>query len=129
VLVMYGGLIVEEGPTEAVLQRRKHPYTELLLSAVPDPKVTVTVSGLTDASEPPKVVNPKEGCRFQPRCPYAIAECETVTPQLRMLGVDHLAACHVAKPDTSEQIAGGIGSAAGNGSADPEASPASSLPL
>jgi peptide/nickel transport system ATP-binding protein len=128
VLVMYGGHIVEEGPTEAVLQRRKHPYTELLLSAVPDPKVTVTVSGLTDASEPPKVVNPKEGCRFQPRCPYAIAECETVTPQLRVLGVDHLAACHVAKPDSGEQIAGGIGSAAVNGSSDPAASAASSQP-
>jgi peptide/nickel transport system ATP-binding protein len=115
VLVMYAGHIVEQGPTEAVLQRPKHPYTELLLSAVPDPKVTVTVSGLTDASEPPKVVDPKEGCRFQPRCPYAIAECRTITPQLRVLGVSHLAACHVAKPDTEEQLATAIGS----GSRDP----------
>jgi peptide/nickel transport system ATP-binding protein len=114
VLVTYAGHIVEQGPTEEVLQRPKHPYTELLLSAVPDPKVTVTVSGLTDASEPPKVVDPKEGCRFQPRCPYAVVECETVTPRLRVLGVAHLAACHVAKTDTQESLAG-TPSAVGNG--------------
>jgi len=127
VLVMYAGHIVEQGPTEDVLQRPKHPYTELLLSAVPDPKVTVTVSGLTDASEPPKVVDPKAGCRFQPRCPYAVAECETVTPQLRVLGVGHLAACHVAKTDYQEQLVTAV-SDAGNDVVDP-APPAASSPL
>jgi len=99
VVVMYAGSIVEEGPTEDVLQHPKHPYTQLLVSAVPDPKTPLTASGPSDASEPPKVVDPKEGCRFQPRCPYAIAECETVTPQLRTVGVTHLTACHVARSD------------------------------
>ncbi len=105
VLVMYAGHLVEEGPTEDVIQRPKHPYTQLLLSAVPDPRAPLGVSDAADVGEPPKVVNPKEGCRFQPRCPYAIAECETVTPLLRDIGPRRLVACHVAEADVGEPAA------------------------
>ena len=103
VLVMYAGHLVEEGPTEVVLQRPKHPYTQLLLSAVPDPRAELGVADKTDVGEPPKVIDPGEGCRFRARCPYAIARCETETPLLRVLGERHLAACHVARSDFSEQ--------------------------
>jgi peptide/nickel transport system ATP-binding protein len=99
VLVMYAGHLVEEGPTEDVLQRPKHPYTQLLLSAVPDPRAELGVADKTDVGEPPKVVDPGEGCRFRARCPYAIARCDTETPRLRVLGQRHRAACHVAEPD------------------------------
>ncbi len=99
VLVMYAGHLVEEGPTEDVIQRPKHPYTQLLLSAVPDPRAPLSVSDTTDAGEPPKVVDPKEGCRFRARCPYAIARCETETPLLRPLESKRLVACHVAEAD------------------------------
>jgi peptide/nickel transport system ATP-binding protein len=99
VLVMYGGHLVEEGATEDVLQRPKHPYTQLLLSAVPDPRAPLGLSDAADVGEPPRVVNPEEGCRFQPRCPLAIARCESETPLLRDLGAGRLAACHVAEPD------------------------------
>jgi len=99
IFVMYAGHLVEQGRTEEVLQRSKHPYTQLLLSAVPDPRAPLSVGSATDVGEPPKVVNPAEGCRFQPRCPYAVAECATATPRLRELGPNHLAACHVARPD------------------------------
>jgi oligopeptide/dipeptide ABC transporter ATP-binding protein len=95
VLVMYAGHLVEEGPTEDVLQRPKHPYTQLLLSAVPDPRAPVDLSAAAGVGEPPRVVDPKEGCRFRPRCPYAIARCETETPLLRELGSRRVA-CHVA---------------------------------
>jgi len=105
VLVMYGGHLVEEGPTEDVIQRPKHPYTQLLLSAVPDPRAPLGVSDAADVGEPPKVVNPKEGCRFRARCPYAIAECETVTPLLRDIGPRRLVACHVAEADVGEPVA------------------------
>jgi len=105
VLVMYAGHLVEEGPVEAVIQRPKHPYTQLLLSAVPDPRAPLGVSDAADVGEPPKVVNPKEGCRFRPRCPYAIAECETVTPLLRDIGPGRLVACHVARADVGEPAA------------------------
>ena len=95
VLVMYAGHLVEEGTTEDVLQHPKHPYTQLLLSSVPDPRAPIDLSTSADVGEPPKVVDPTEGCRFRPRCPYAIARCETETPRLRELGTRRVA-CHVA---------------------------------
>jgi peptide/nickel transport system ATP-binding protein len=102
VLVMYAGHLVEEGPTEDVIQRPKHPYTQLLVSAVPDPRAELGVDS-ADVGEPPKVINPTEGCRFRGRCPYRIETCETVTPLLRPLGPRRLAACHVAEPDAEAQ--------------------------
>jgi peptide/nickel transport system ATP-binding protein len=105
VLVMYAGHLVEEGPVEDVIQRPKHPYTQLLLSAVPDPRAPLDVSAEADVGEPPKVINPKEGCRFRSRCPYAIVDCETVTPLLRDIGPRRLVACHVAQADVGEPAA------------------------
>jgi peptide/nickel transport system ATP-binding protein len=107
-VVMYAGNIVETGPTEDVLHNPKHPYTQLLLSAVPDPRAPLSVTAQTDRGEPPKVINPKPGCRFAPRCPLAIDICETVDPQTRLLGVNHSAACHVATadPDTPKVAVG-----------------------
>jgi oligopeptide/dipeptide ABC transporter ATP-binding protein len=96
VLVMYAGHLVEEGATEDVLQQPKHPYTQLLVSAVPDPRAELRLADSRDVGEPPKVVDPKPGCRFRPRCPLAIARCETETPQLRELSDGRRVACHVA---------------------------------
>jgi len=96
VLVMYAGHLVEEGATEDVLQRPKHPYTQLLLSAVPDPRGELGLADSRDIGEPPKVVNPQPGCRFRARCPLAIARCESETPLLRELGDGRRVACHVA---------------------------------
>jgi len=95
VLVMYAGHLVEEGATEDVLHRPKHPYTRLLLSAVPDPHGELGMADARDVGEPPKVVNPTPGCRFRPRCPLAIAKCDTVTPELRELADGRRVACHV----------------------------------
>jgi peptide/nickel transport system ATP-binding protein len=97
VLVMYGGHLVEQGPAEEVLQSPAHPYTQLLLSAVPDPRAELRLADAADVGEPPKVVDPPEGCRFRARCPLAVATCETVTPRLREIGNDRLVACHVAE--------------------------------
>ena len=99
IIVMYAGHVVEVGPTEQLLTDPRHPYTKLLLSAVPDPRTPLDEFATVDAGEPPKVVDPKPGCRFQPRCPYAIEECKTVTPQLGEVAPDQLAACHVALAD------------------------------
>ncbi len=96
VIVMYAGHVVEIGPTEQLLSGPRHPYTRLLLSAAPDPRAPLDSSGASDAGEPPKVVDPSPGCRFQPRCRYAIEECRTVTPRLGEVAPSHLAACHVA---------------------------------
>jgi peptide/nickel transport system ATP-binding protein len=105
-IVMYAGQIAESGPIEAVLTTPKHPYTQLLLSAVPDPMAPL--SQVTDRGEPPQVVDPAPGCRFRWRCPLAIDTCSSVTPVLAELhtlaggsvpagGQSHSVACHVAQ--------------------------------
>ena len=98
-IVMYAGHIAEAGPVEEVLARPRHPYTQLLLSAVPDPRAELHVSEETDMGEPPRVIDPTPGCRFRWRCPLAIDECSQVTPELRLLLPGHQAACHVATAD------------------------------
>jgi len=109
VIVMYAGHIVEVGPTEQVLASPRHPYTQLLLSAVPDPRAPLDETGSTDAGEPPKVVNPLPGCRFQPRCPYAIEECRHVTPELGDVAPGQQVACHVALAAVRNISAVGVG--------------------
>ncbi len=96
-IVMYAGQIAESGPVEEILANPKHPYTQLLLSAVPDPRAPLGVDAETDRGEPPKVINPTPGCRFRWRCPVAIEMCETITPALLSIADGHEAACHVAQ--------------------------------
>jgi peptide/nickel transport system ATP-binding protein len=99
ILVMYAGQIVEQGPVEQVLQEPLHPYTQLLLSAVPDPasfgegrRIEVR-KGLASAA-----IDPPEGCRFVSRCPIAIPICSQVTPPLVEAQPDQSARCHVTAP-------------------------------
>ncbi len=96
-IIMYAAMIAESGPVEEVLANPKHPYTQLLLSAVPDPRAPLGVSAETDRGEPPKVIDPAPGCRFRQRCPLAIEVCHSVTPQLQAIGTGHEVACHVAQ--------------------------------
>jgi peptide/nickel transport system ATP-binding protein len=98
VMVMYGGHVVESGPTETVLADPKHPYTQLLLSAVPDPRAPLEITTEAAKAEPPAVIDPKPGCRFRARCPIAIDQCAHVTPLLQPLDPQHKAACHVTAP-------------------------------
>jgi peptide/nickel transport system ATP-binding protein len=97
VVVMYAGTMVESGPTEEVLHHPVHPYTRLLLSAVPDPRASITVAA-ADIGEPPRVINPGPGCRFRWRCPLAVTKCTHVTPVLQPTSPGHQAACHVTAP-------------------------------
>ena len=101
IVVMYAGHLVEAGPTETILQEPKHPYTQLLLSAVADPRDKVVTSVSADSGEPPKVINPSEGCRFRWRCPLAIEKCAQVTPRPEPIG-SSLVACHVAVAEARE---------------------------
>jgi peptide/nickel transport system ATP-binding protein len=106
VMVMYAGRIVETGPIEEVLSDPKHPYTRLLVSAVPDPRAPLSVTAETDRGEPPRVINPEPGCRFRWRCPVAVEHCATLTPDLVVNQNDHLVACHVANATVPRQPSG-----------------------
>ena len=70
-IVMYAGQIAESGPVEQVLADPRHPYTQLLLSAVPDPRAPLDVTAEAGRGEPPRVIDPSPGCRFRWRCPLA----------------------------------------------------------
>jgi peptide/nickel transport system ATP-binding protein len=88
--VMYLGRLIEIGETEALFARPRHPYTRMLLDAVPD----LSMSGRARnpiGGEPPNPIDPPPGCPFHPRCPQAIAICRTERPQFR----DNVA-CHLA---------------------------------
>ncbi|MBC9713545.1 ABC transporter ATP-binding protein [Streptomyces sp. TRM66268-LWL] len=101
IVVMYGGHVVETGPTEELLARPRHPYTELLLSAVPDPRAPLDVDAATAKADPPVVIDPVPSCRFRARCPLAEDICHRVTPRLQPVGPEHTAACHVTAPGTA----------------------------
>jgi peptide/nickel transport system ATP-binding protein len=101
-IVLYAGQIAESGPIEDVLTHPRHPYTQLLLSAVPDPRAPLSVAAETDRGEPPRVIDPTPGCRFRWRCPLAIDTCAQVTPELAELRPTHSAACHVAQNSPEE---------------------------
>jgi peptide/nickel transport system ATP-binding protein len=96
-LVMYAGQIVEQGPTEEVLQRPLHPYTQLLLSAVPDPARGLHVQRVA-ARGRQSSIDPAAGCRFVGRCPVAIDVCSRVTPPLVEARPGQAARCHVTAP-------------------------------
>ena len=91
--VMYLGRIVEEGPASEVVKNPKHPYTKALIDSipVPDPEFQHDESAIKLTGEPPSAVNPPEGCRFRPRCPFAGEECK-VQPMLT--DETHRVACH-----------------------------------
>ena len=98
--VMYLGRIVEEGPAREVVKNPKHPYTKALIDSipVPDPEFVHDESAIKLTGEPPSAVNPPEGCRFRPRCPFAGEECK-VQPVLT--DETHRVACHHPLPTLS----------------------------
>lgn len=84
VLVMHLGKIMEEAPTEELFTKPLHPYTQTLLTSVPDPFVKEVRERTMSRGEPPSPVNPPKGCRFHSRCPYVMDVCrEKEPPEVR----------------------------------------------
>jgi peptide/nickel transport system ATP-binding protein len=107
-LVMYAGQMVEGGPSEEVTQQPKHPYTQLLLQAAPDPDrlgsgQRVLGGAETARGEPPSLISPPSGCRFHPRCPFAMPVCKERFPPRTDLGSGHWTHCFLyeANADSS----------------------------
>ncbi len=97
VAVMYLGKIVELAPTEELFEKPLHPYTQALLSAVPepDPKIMKSKKRIVLPGEPPSAINPPPGCRLHPRCPYAKDKCRVEEPKLIEYERNHWVACHL----------------------------------
>jgi oligopeptide/dipeptide ABC transporter ATP-binding protein len=95
VAVMYLGRIVEYADRKSLFTTPLHPYTELLLSAVPVPDPSVKRARRLLQGDVPSPVNPPPGCHFHTRCPYAVDLCKVQTPALREIRPGHRAACHL----------------------------------
>jgi peptide/nickel transport system ATP-binding protein len=117
IAVMYAGRVVESGPAVRLTDHPQHPYTQLLLSAAPDPDRDEAPS-LAGAGAPPSLVNPPSGCRFHPRCPFAMAKCTEQVPPAFPVGGGQTSACWLHEG----------GSSTGSGSAAGESAPAAPSP-
>lgn len=96
VAVMYLGKLCEIGDGDHIYSRPAHPYTQLLLAAVPDPTNETATETDTLLGELPSPIEPPSGCRFRTRCPRAQSVCAEVEPQFAPVGSnsDHWVACH-----------------------------------
>jgi len=95
IAVMYLGRIVEYTDKKSLFTTSLHPYTELLLSAVPVPDPAIKRQKRILQGDVPSPVSPPAGCHFHTRCPYAFELCRVETPALREIRPGHWAACHL----------------------------------
>jgi len=97
VAVMYLGQIVEIGATRDIYFTPRHPYTEALMSSVPEPDPDADLHPMLLQGERPDPSNPPSGCRFRTRCRYATGLCASTAPRLVETEPNHFAACHYAR--------------------------------
>jgi peptide/nickel transport system ATP-binding protein len=94
--VMYLGRLVEVGPAKAVFTKPRHPYTRMLLDAIPDLDMTGR-ERTPVAGEIGNPITPPSGCAFHPRCPYRTERCERETPRANTLAGGQSVACHAVE--------------------------------
>ncbi len=95
VVVMYAGKVIEEASVEELFANPRHPYTQGLIRSIPriDMAALHKVRLESIPGTVPKLIDPPEGCRFAPRCKFAIPDCTAATPPLREIVPDHTVAC------------------------------------
>lgn len=110
--VMYGGTLVEKGPTDDIFYTPKHPYTIGLLNSVPNPKKGAKEKLIPIYGTPPDLIKPPLGCPFAARCGQAMKICLEKRPPLFKVGENHEAACwlnHKDAPKTDLKVGDDIG--------------------
>lgn len=97
IAVMYAGDIVEEGPADTIVEEAKHPYTQLLIQAAPDPdrRGVDDLDSAVFTGEPPNLSMEIQGCPFQFRCPHVMDKCRKEVPMKRPVGDGQLVKCHL----------------------------------
>lgn len=95
--IMYSGSVAELGKTEDIFNDPIHPYTKMLVDALP--RVGEDIQRVGIAGRPPALKNPPPGCRFAPRCPYATDRCRSEVPKFREITPGRFAACHLLKEE------------------------------
>jgi oligopeptide/dipeptide ABC transporter ATP-binding protein len=95
VAVMYLGKIVEKAETEELYKNPLHPYTKALFSAALPSHPDIVREEMILPGEVPSPINPPSGCRFHPRCAFAMPECSTVEPVAKEIAPNHMVACHL----------------------------------
>ena len=96
VMVMYLGKIVELAGAKSLIREPQHPYTQALISAVPEVDPDSKRQRIVLPGDVPSPIHPPSGCPFHPRCPVAVDRCRTEPPPLREIAPAHFAACHLA---------------------------------
>lgn len=97
IMVMYVGCVVEKCGSKELFKRQLHPYTKGLLSAIPIPNVHIQREREIMSGELASPVDPKPGCRFAKRCPYATEKCSMENPVLEEVFPQHFVACHFVR--------------------------------
>ncbi len=95
--IMYSGSVAELGRTEDIFNNPIHPYTKMLVDALP--RVGEDIQRVGIAGRPPALKNPPPGCRFAPRCPHATDRCRSEVPKFREIVPGRFAACHLLKEE------------------------------
>ncbi|MBS6194546.1 MAG: ABC transporter ATP-binding protein [Clostridiales bacterium] len=95
--IMYSGSVAELGKTEDIFNDPIHPYTKMLVDALP--RVGEDIQRVGIAGRPPALKNPPPGCRFAPRCPHATDRCRSEVPKFREIRPGRFAACHLLKEE------------------------------
>jgi oligopeptide/dipeptide ABC transporter ATP-binding protein len=102
VAVMYLGNIVEIAPADQLFSNPQHPYTQALISAIPQVEKEKRVNRIILKGDIPNPADAPTGCYFHPRCPIAIDKCSSLAPALKITGANHLTSCHLVTEAVSK---------------------------
>jgi peptide/nickel transport system ATP-binding protein len=108
VMVLYAGQVMEEADTATLFEQPLHPYTQYLIKSLP--RLDERSERVSIPGRPPALDNPPTGCRFHPRCPYAMDVCRTIAPPLMEITPGHRVACHLvtSSPPGAEPYVVGV---------------------